>query len=90
MREPNIGKRVKYTMGYGRPEAHGKVGTIIAIHRAGRDVLVEFDENVNGHSGDDGEGKDRHCWYIPLEFLEFQKQFKTHKCIIQRQTFTDT
>jgi len=39
----------------------GKLGTI--IKKLNNDCLIEFDDFMNGHSGD-GKGKNGHCWWM--------------------------
>jgi len=57
---------VKYQIKY-----QGKLGAILNITNSV--LLVEFDEDINGHSGGD-RGKDRHCWNCNLDHLELINQ----------------
>ena len=48
----------------------GKKGTILQVTPT--DVLVEFDDDVNGHAGgwgSDIKGKPGHCWYVRFDKL---------------------
>ena len=61
-----VGDRVTNLNLCGGMQVLGKTGTIKRI--SGRDHLVEFDEDIGGHSGD-GTGKDTHCWWVFAEGL---------------------
>lgn len=48
-----------------------ELGVIREAETGASSVLVEFDNNIGGHSGN-GKGKDNHCWWImnSSEYLE--------------------
>lgn len=48
-----------------------ELGVIREVETGASSVLVEFDNNIGGHSGN-GKGKDNHCWWImnSSEYLE--------------------
>lgn len=48
-----------------------ELGVIREAETGASSVLVEFDNNIGGHSGD-GKGKDNHCWWVmnSSEYLE--------------------
>lgn len=46
----------------------GLTGTIIK-HNGGS-FLVEFDTEIDGHSGDNDDGKDGHCWWVDEDILK--------------------
>lgn len=61
-----IGKRVKSRINIGHGDTRsGQIGTII-FARDKHDVLVEYDEHIEGHDGADTRivGKDGHCWWM--------------------------
>ena len=78
MREFKIGDRVKCIGGY--EGAIGKKGTVMSYAKQTNPrILVEFDENVNGHDGNgksDYTGKNGHCWYFENKDLELIPKFK--------------
>ena len=61
-----IGDRVKCLKAYdGNHYIIGQEGTVIL--KEGRYIVVEFDEEVEGHDGR-GEGEDLHCWEFYYDF----------------------
>lgn len=44
-------------------------------------VLVEFDNNIGGHSGN-GKGKDNHCWWFIQNSWRHSKRY--HSCQLQK------
>lgn len=57
-----VGDRVAVTVDWVRPKKDA-VGTAIKVDSYDSTVLVEFDEHMDGHSGD-GDGKAGHCWWL--------------------------
>lgn len=71
--EVNVGMRVISKRHANAPS--GKVGTVLYINDDySENILVEYDENVRGHSGGEGHGvpygKDGHCWWEEPRYLE--------------------
>jgi len=65
-----VGDRVIPTSAYGNPNIPGKIGTVFeTIPHFDGDILagVEFDEYIDGHSGDNR--KVGHCWYVESKYL---------------------
>ena len=72
-----VGDRVKCVKAYdGKDEAVGEVVTIITKSDLN---LVEFDVNVDGHSGA-GRGKAGCCWWFPDSYLELARD--KNECIV--------
>lgn len=73
-----IGDRVKALKPVGRKDVCDAIGTIICIKCFGEEetLLVEFDDNIDGHRGDSSTktGKENHCWYVNNENLELITQ----------------
>ena len=59
--EFRVGDRVVGETGYMR----GIKGTVVNLFAL--NALVEFDENVHGHNGNDGTCRDGHGWYCTPE-----------------------
>lgn len=55
-----------------RLETVGKHGKIIELSEGSDSPLVEFDRDINGHSGS-GRGKEGHCWWCKIETLVREK-----------------
>lgn len=53
-------------------ETVGKHGKIIELLEGSASPLVEFDRDINGHSGS-GRGKEGHCWWCEIETLVREK-----------------
>lgn len=53
-------------------ETIGKHGKIIKLQEGSVSPLVEFDRDINGHSGS-GMGKEGHCWWCEIETLAREK-----------------
>lgn len=66
-----VGDRVRCIKSYdGNDKIVNKNGRIIEISPSKKDVTVEFDELIGGHSGiDSSKGKKGHCWTVPVEYL---------------------
>ena len=97
MADSLVGKRIKCTRLYNNfagngPEV-GQCGKIIesrpGLYRLY--CLVEFDNAFQGgHDGGQGQGKQGHCWVIPLECLKITDEQTQRKQLIQKCTFNDT
>ena len=48
-------------------QIHGLVGRV--IYRSGDTVSVEFRNDIGGHEGLAGDGRQGHCWDIPRRYL---------------------
>lgn len=66
----NVGDRV--VIKPGEPYLLGKCGAVLEVDGE-TDVLVEFDEYIDGHSGG-GVGKAGHCWYVKVTNCEHVQQ----------------
>lgn len=56
----------------GNTKTKNAIGIVILDNyqnNAGHDCLVEFDKNMDGHCGDNDEGKYGHCWYVSFKAL---------------------
>lgn len=69
--DPRIGDRVRCVKSYqGNDKIVNKTGRIIEIDSSRKNVTVEFDELIDGHSGHSCcRGKSGHCWIVPVEYL---------------------
>lgn len=79
-----IGDRVrcvKYNGVNQRPV--NECGTVIHIDDG---VLVEFDKDINGHSGN-GRGKYKHCWWVNYGELEPICKFKVGDIVISNNNY---
>ena len=67
MHKFQVGDRVIGTSDYMGVQIKGKLGTVKGFGSLPKDPIgVEFDENVDGHSGGSYfSGKQGHCWYVP-------------------------
>jgi hypothetical protein len=60
-----VGDRIKYRGYVGHSgEYYNQIGTIIYV--GAKDYCVEFDNHIDGHTGNDPEvrGREGHCWWI--------------------------
>lgn len=69
-RDFKVGDRVEAIAPVGNDDSTGVIGTIRRIEGNER-ILIEFDEDINGHDGDDY--KDGHCWWVDAEDIELVK-----------------
>lgn len=74
--ELRVGDRVRCGRGAGNPRAEGECGTVIGFVDDNQfdSPLIEFDKFIRGHDGlgkCNAVGKDGHCWYTPLDSIEY-------------------
>lgn len=71
MKKYKIGDKIKIkkdTNVTGKFLKGGMTGNVIELLKNG--VCVEFDDDINGHSGSDGKGKCGHCWCVRFDDIE--------------------
>jgi hypothetical protein len=77
LRKYKKGDRVEYkNLAFDNSNVADEIGTIIVDNYNsdyGHDCLVEFDNDIGGHSGDNDEGKYGHCWYVDSTYLILTK-----------------
>lgn len=84
-----VGDRVKCTCEYeDNTDIVGNLGKILAVRSRKGDVLVEFDCPIDGHDGDNSEGRDGHCWYITEDCLILIKRKTERKKVFGIVKFT--
>lgn len=71
-----IGDSVICIKGYMAEDLINQKGNVIFLNK--HELLVEFENNVRGHSGSDAYGlqlgKKGHCWWFPLnKYAEYLK-----------------
>jgi len=78
-----VGDTVKVLKSLGMKELKGKTGKVLKEDSGSYIVLVEFDENIGGHKGNEVipgvEGKDGHCWWFPKNNLKKVGEEETDK-----------
>ena len=48
-----------------------EIGTVLLKKNKGEQILIEFDNNIGGHSGEGAyDGKHGHCWWVNHKALE--------------------